>query len=120
LALGPVLGRADEHFDHVVVQTVIELALESPLELRVVEVPGMKFEVIGMNWNRWIPELDHDLHGLALGAGRKIKQRVFVESQLRQNALKPWVGILGHDTILTGVAVVCAAPKMDESRTADS
>jgi len=34
------LRGADEHFDEVVVQRIVELALEAPFELRVVEVAG--------------------------------------------------------------------------------
>ena len=105
MALGPVLGRADEHLDHVVVQTVVELALEFPLELRMIEVPGMKLEVIGVHWDRRIPEVDDDFYGFALGAGGKMEQWVLVQFQLRQNALKPRVCRIAHNLILSGVVV---------------
>ena len=38
MAVRPVLGRADKHFDDVVVQAVIELSLEPPLELGMIEI----------------------------------------------------------------------------------
>jgi len=60
-------------------QTVVKLALEFPLELRMIEVAGMKFEVVGMDRNRGTFEIDNDFHCLALGAGGKIQQRVLVE-----------------------------------------
>ena len=60
-------------------QTVVELALEFPLELRVIEVAGMKFEVVGMDRNRGTLKIDNDFHCLALGASGKIQQRVLVE-----------------------------------------
>ena len=39
--LSGILRSADEHFDEVIVQRVIELALELPRELRALEVAGM-------------------------------------------------------------------------------
>lgn len=118
MALCPVLGRADEHFDHVIVQAVVELALESPFELRMIEVAGMKLEIIGMHWDGRTPELDDDFHGLALGARGEIEQRVLVEFQLRKNPFQPRIRIFGHDTILTGVVVMCSKLTTDRSGTA--
>jgi phenylalanyl-tRNA synthetase beta chain len=46
LALNAVLRRADEHLDQVVVQAIVEIALEGPCELRVFDVyrgPGVEF-----------------------------------------------------------------------------
>ena len=54
-ALGAVLRRADKHFDEVVVQGVVELALEAPFKLLVVEVAGMKIEIIGVHGERMGP-----------------------------------------------------------------
>jgi len=74
-----VLGRADEHFDHVIVQAVVELALERPLKLRMIEIPRMKFEVIGVHRNWRISKLYENFHRLAFGTGGEIQQRMFVE-----------------------------------------
>ena len=102
MAVRPVLGRADKHFDDVIVQAVIKLPLESPLELEVIEVPGMKFEVVGMHRDWRIPELNDDFNGLALGPRRKIEQGMLVKFQLRQHTLKPRVWI-SHPMILSCV-----------------
>jgi hypothetical protein len=87
-------------------QTVVELALESPLELRMIEIPGMKLEEICMHRNRGIFEVDDYFHGFALRAGGEIEKRMLVELKLRQDAFKPWVCLVGHISILTGVAVM--------------
>src|SRR5580700_4804117 len=57
-AVGSVLRRADEHFYEVVVQRVVELALEAPFELRMVEVAGMEFKIIRVHRDRGAFELD--------------------------------------------------------------
>ena len=91
MAVRPVLGRADKHFDDVVVQAVIELSLEPPLELGMIEIAGMKFEVVGMHRDWRIPEVDDDFNGFALDPRREIEQGVLVEFQLLQHTLKPRV-----------------------------
>jgi hypothetical protein len=69
---GAVLGGADEHFDEVVVQRVIELALEAPFELWVIEVAGMKIQVVGVDGDGGVFELDNYFDPFAFGAGGKI------------------------------------------------
>src|SRR5271168_3332806 len=64
-AVGAVLRGADEHFDEVVVQRVVELALEAPLELMVVEVAGMEIEVIGVDRDGCVFESDDEFHSFA-------------------------------------------------------
>ena len=78
----------------------------------------MKLEIVGMYRNGGIPELNDDFHGFSLGSGGEIQQWVFIELQLRSNAFKPRIGIFGHDTILTGVAVMCSELTTDGSGTA--
>ena len=65
-ALGAILRGADEHFDEVVVQRIIELALEVPFELRMVEVAGMELKVIGMDRDGHVFESDGEFNPLAL------------------------------------------------------
>lgn len=80
LILGPVfllsqpsiLRRPDEHFHEIIVKSVIELALETPLELRVIEVARMKLEVVSVNRNRRVLELNDDLNSFALRACREL------------------------------------------------
>jgi hypothetical protein len=100
LALRPVLGRADEHFDHVVVQAVVELSLERPLELGMVEVPGVKLEVVGVHGHGWILEIYQDFNAFTLGPSGEIEQRVFVKLELGENAFESRIWEIGHRMIL--------------------
>jgi hypothetical protein len=92
-----VLRGADEHFDEVVVQTVEELALEGPLELRIVKVAGVQFEIV--NVDGWIGETraDDDFDGLTLVAGIELDERMLVEAKLVLHSRKT-VG--GHSAIV--------------------
>lgn len=69
-------------------QGIVKLPLEAPLELRIVEIPGMQVEVVRVNRNALIFELDDDFDPVALGAGREIQQRMFVEAKLLLNPLE--------------------------------
>ena len=73
-------------------QAVVELPLEGPLELRMIEIPGVEFEIVGMHRNRRIFEIDEDFDAFAFGASGEIQQRMLVELQLRKNAFEPRVG----------------------------
>jgi hypothetical protein len=99
-AVGTVLRCADEHFYEVVVQRVIELPLEAPFELRVVEVAGMKIEIVGVNGDRSVLELDDDFYTFAFGAGGKIQQGVFVETELSEDTVETREGGFGHRRIV--------------------
>jgi hypothetical protein len=72
-ALGTILRRADEHFDEVVVQGVVKLALEAPLELRVVQVARMQIEIVGVNREGRVFELDDDFDAFAFRAGGEVQ-----------------------------------------------
>ena len=84
-----------------------------------IEVPGMKFEVIGMYGDRGILEIDDYFHSFAFCAGRKIQQRVFVELELRQDAFNARVCFVGHSTNSNGSLSYCAESKIDKYRMAD-
>lgn len=73
LALSPVLRRSREHLNQVVMQAIVKLALEAPLELWMIEVTGMQVEVIGVYWNAGVLELDDDLYPFSLAARTKIQ-----------------------------------------------
>src|SRR2546428_4338479 len=73
LALRPVLRRADEHFDQIIVQSVVELTLEGPFKLWMIEVAGMKFEIISMHRDRRIFELNNDFYPIAFATRRKLQ-----------------------------------------------
>jgi hypothetical protein len=95
-SVGAVLRGADEHFHEVVVQCVEELALEAPFELRVVEVARVQVEIVGVDWNRFVFELDDDLDAFAFGAGGKAQQWMLVEEELSEDAVEAGVGGLRH------------------------
>jgi hypothetical protein len=95
-AVGAVLRGADEHFDEVVVQRVVELALEAPFELRVVEVAGMKVEIIRVHRDRSVLELDDDFHAFAFGARGKVQQGMLVKAELGEDAVEARGGGFGR------------------------
>jgi hypothetical protein len=105
LALEAVLRCARKHFDQVVVQAVKELALESPLKLRMIQVAGMKLEIVGMNRDVWILEFDNDFDTLTLAAGGKVQQRMLVEAKLGKHAVETALGRFWHTMILTEPAI---------------
>jgi hypothetical protein len=88
LALVDILRRADEHFNQVIVQGVIELALEGPLELGMIEIPRMHFERVSVYRHRRVLELNYDFHALAFRTSGKREQRVLIMGQLAENTLQ--------------------------------
>ncbi len=52
LTLGAALRSPREHLDQVIVQAVVELSLKSPLELWMIEVARVQFEIISVYGNR--------------------------------------------------------------------
>ena len=66
MTVSAVLRCADEHLDKIVVQRIVELPLETPFELCVIQVARMQFEGIRVNWNRGVLELDGDFNPVAL------------------------------------------------------
>src|ERR1017187_4289954 len=77
-----MLRRADEHLDQVVVQAVEKLALEGPLELRIVEVARVHLEVVGVDRRIGKARANDHFDGFALGAGIELDQRMLVELEL--------------------------------------
>jgi hypothetical protein len=82
------------------VQRIVELALEAPFELGMVEVAGMKIEVIDVHGNGGVFELDYDLDAFGFGAGGERQQRMFVELELGLDAIEAWVRGFRHARIL--------------------
>jgi len=62
---GAILRRAYEHFNEVVVEAVVDLALKMPGELRVVEVAWMDWKYILMDWHSRVFQVDQNLDGSA-------------------------------------------------------
>ena len=81
-------------------QAIVKLALETPLELRMVQIAGMEFEIVSVHGNGRILERDDDLDALAFGARVEIEQRVFVETELCEDAFEAGLGTVDHPMIL--------------------
>ena len=82
------MRRADEHLDEIIVQRIEELALKTPLKLRIVEIARMKLEVVSVNRDVFVLELDDDFNAFTLRARREIQQWMFVEAQLSEDPLE--------------------------------
>ena len=102
-AVGAVLRSADEHFHEVVVQGVVELALEAPFELGVVEVAGMEIEIVGVHGDGFVFEFDDDLNSVSFGACGKVQEGMLVEAELGLNAVEARVCTFGHVVIVEQV-----------------
>lgn len=74
-----ILRCADEHFHKVIVQGVIKLPLETPLELRVVEIAGMQIEIVGVNGNRFVLELDDNFYTISLCSSGEVQERMLIQ-----------------------------------------
>src|SRR5437016_7939034 len=97
LALRPVLRRADEHFDQIIVQSVVELTLEGPFKLWMIEVARMQFEIISVHRDRRIFELNNDFYPIAFATRRELQQRMFIKPQLSEHPLEPALRVLIHE-----------------------
>ena len=80
---------ADEHLHEVVVEGVVELALELPGELRAIQIAGMDGKNVGVDWVGGIfPvdfQVDEDLDQAVRFAGVEGEQRVIVKAQVIEN-----------------------------------
>jgi len=59
-------------------QAIVELSLKRPLKLRMVEVPRMKFEIVGVHRDIRVLEIDDDLDSIVFVACGEIQQWMFV------------------------------------------
>ena len=85
---GSILRGADKHFDEIVVQAVVELVLQMPGELRMIEVAGMNRKHVGVNWDGRVFQIDqHFDHAVVFSRG-KSEQRMIVEPQVIENFLQ--------------------------------
>ena len=76
------MRSSDEHLHEVIVESVVELALEGPFKLGTVQIARVQVEVVSVNRDAVILELDDDFYAVVFGTRRKIQQRVFIQSQL--------------------------------------
>ena len=63
-------------------QAIVEVALQGPGELRMLDVARMQRRVVGVQAQAAILQLDHQLDGAVVLARREIHQRVLVAAQL--------------------------------------
>jgi hypothetical protein len=99
-AMGAILRSADEHFDEVIVQGIVELALKAPFKLSIVEVARVHIKIISVHRHGWIFELNNYFHAISLGARRKIQQRMLVKAELIENAIQASIDSFGHNAIV--------------------
>jgi hypothetical protein len=88
MTIRAVLWRANEHFHEVVMQGVVELALEAPFELRIVEIAGMQIEIVDVYGHRLISKFDDDFDAVSFRACGEIQERMFVEAQLGEDSVE--------------------------------
>ena len=81
-------------------QAIVELALEAPFELWMIQVTRVKLEIVRMHRKLRILELDDDLDCFALGAGVEDKQRMLVEPKLSQYPFETLIVCLIHQGIV--------------------
>jgi hypothetical protein len=60
----------------------------------------MEIEIIGVHGDRGVLELDDDFYAFAFGAGGKVQQGMFVETELSEDAVEAREGSFGHRGIV--------------------
>jgi hypothetical protein len=69
-------------------QTIVELALECPFELRIGQVSRMDIEVVHVNRDAGIFESDDYFDRIVFLASVECEQRVFIEPQVSKDAFE--------------------------------
>src|SRR5208282_401742 len=82
---GAILRGADEHFDEIVVQSVVKLALKMPSELRVIEVAIMNRKHVGVHRDGRVFQIDQNFDRAAIFARGKGEQGMIVELEVVLN-----------------------------------
>jgi len=98
-----VLRGADEHLDQVIVQAVEELALEGPLELRVVEIARVQVVIVGVDLGLGESRAEDHLDAVALRPRAERHQRMLIELELIEHLRK---SVRGHDGIVEASVAV--------------
>ena len=81
----PILWSADEHFDEVIVEAVVNLVLQVPLELRMLQIASVDGEHVGVHRNVRVVQIDQYLDGPVVIARRKGEKRVLVAPEMIAN-----------------------------------
>src|SRR5580704_14756703 len=74
-----------EHFDYIVVKTVVELALKTPRELRVFNFARPQKKNVAMNFHSLWLEKYFDFNAFGSGSRAEIKKRMFVPRDFRSH-----------------------------------
>jgi len=69
-------------------QTVVELPLKAPFELRVIKIPWMQVKVVGVHRDWRVLELDDYFYSISLIACSEIEKGVFIKAKLGKNAVE--------------------------------
>lgn len=77
-----ILRRVGEHFYEVVVQSVVELALQMPGKLGMVEIASMNGKHVGVNGDGGIFQIDQNFYGAIVFADGEGEERMLVEPQV--------------------------------------
>src|ERR1700687_1467276 len=85
---GAILRGAGKHFDEIVVQPVVELALKMPSELGMIEVAGMNRKHVGVNRDGRVLQIDQNFDSAVVFARGKGEQRMIVELQVIEDFLQ--------------------------------
>jgi hypothetical protein len=93
--VGAVLRGADEHLDEIIMQRVEELTLETPFELRVIEIARMQVEKISVHRNRFIFELYDDFYAVAFRTRVEVQER-----KLSKDAVEAGIVCVDHRGIV--------------------
>ena len=96
----PILWRADEHFNEVIVQAVVNLVLQVPFKLRMIQIASVDRKNIGMHRKIRVIQIDQDLDGPVVVARRKGKKRMLVAPEVIANLLQVR-GVSHPDILLT-------------------
>lgn len=76
-------------------EAVVELALEGPFELGVIEVARVQVKVVRVHRHRRVLELNDDLYPIALVARSEVEQGMLIQAKLIEDALQAAV----HDAL---------------------
>jgi len=88
-----ILRRAGKHFDEIIVQSIVELVLQMPGELRMIEIARVNWKHVGVNRDGRVLQIDEDFDHAVIFARRKSEQRMIIEPQVIEYFLqKPGVG----------------------------
>ena len=98
--VGAVLRGADEHLDEIIMQRVEELTLETPFELRVIEIARMQVEKISVHRNRFIFELYDDFYAVAFRTRVEVQERMLIQTQLSKDAVEAGIVCVDHRGIV--------------------